>query len=444
MSREIGRNNNKTQGGIRIGSDGMPVIPEGVTVFFLSEVIRKPVLLKSGLSIGKLKDIAVKLNGGPYPEASHVVVWRPRGYPDLWLPWNLVDSVTEERTVVEVSEKLEHFEAPHRDLVLLDENIMDKKIIDMEDREVEVVYDVQLVFIEGKLYVTHVDASQSGLLRRMRLGFLNKLLYGKRESPDLVPWHYVHVPSDMGPLRGNVRLNVQREKLKDIHPVDLADILEELGHEERMQIFDSFDTEKAADILEEIEPRVQREVIKSVRQERMKGIFQSMTSAQLADLLCILPTEEANKFIDMLDPSKAAKVRAILSQHEETVSSLVSQTFLAFPGDMTVKEAFKRFRREAHDRDVIMYIYIVTDDNVLKGVIDIRELLQAEPDQLLSDIMVKNVITVEHDDAKDDVIELFKRYYFRAMPVVDEQDRLIGVLRFKDLFIGQKGPVSAP
>jgi len=425
---------------IKTDARGAPIIPEGVTVFFLTEIINKPVILKSGVGIGKLKDIAVKINGSTYPEAVYIVVGRKWGHPDLWLPWQYVSQISERQTVVEINENLDNFTAAHEEFVTLYENIMDKKIIDMEDREVEVVYDLQLVYMDGKIFVTHVDASHSGLLRRIRLGFLNKWLYGKKESPDLMPWQYVHVPTDLGSMQGRVRLNIQREKLKDIHPVDLADIIEELGHEEGAQIFDSLDTEKAADTLEEIEERVQRQLIKSIRKERIRDIFKSMTSAQLADLFSILPIEETNRLMENIDNEKAEVVRKILNEREETIEYLISKTFLAFPETMTVNDAFERYRREAQDRDVIMYIYVVTEKNRLEGVIDIRELLKARPDELLKNIMVENVITVEPTDPKDDVVDLFKRYYFRAIPVVDPQDRIIGVIRFKDLFISQTAP----
>ena len=443
MKSDTDLSKGKTHGGIKTDARGAPIIPEGVTVFFLTEIINKPAILKSGVGIGKLKDIAVKINGSTYPEAVYIVISRAWGHPDLWLPWQFVSQINERQTIVEINENLENYVTAHEEFVLLYENIMDKKIIDMEDREVEVVYDLQLVYTDGKIFLTHVDASQAGLLRRMHLGFLNKWLYGKKESPDLVPWHYVHIPTDLGSMSGRVRLNIQREKLKDIHPVDLADIIEELGHEEGAQIFESLDTEKAADTLEEIESRVQRQLIKTIRQERIKDIFKSMTSAQLADLLCILPIEESSRLMTNLDPEKAEKVRNILSQREETIAYLVTRTFLAFPGDMTVDDAYEAFRREAHDRDVIMYVYVVGEDNHLEGVIDIRELLKAEPEQLLKDIMAKNVISVEPDDAKDDVIDVFKRYLFRAIPVVDKQDRIIGIVRIKDLFIGQRSPIGS-
>jgi magnesium transporter len=444
MNSDAKQGKNKTAS-IKADKNGAPILHEGVNVFFMSEVLDAPVLLKSGLSIGKLKDIAIKINGSLYPEATHIVVSRKWGRPDMLIPWNNVWEVNEHQVVVDVSENLDHFVpalGSMEDFVLVNEKMMDKKIIDMEDREVEVVYDIQLVYADGKLYLTHVDASRAGLLRRIKLGFLNKWLFGKKESPDLVPWNYVHVPADLGRLKGQLRINVQKEKLKDIHPADLADILEELGHKERMEIFDGLDTEKAADTLEEIEPRVQRELIKSIRQERIGEIFKSMTSAQLADLFSILPNEEAQKFIESLDSEKARKVRAILSQREENVSSLVSRTYVAFPGDITVSEALDRYRKEALDRAVIMYTYIIAEDDTLLGVLDVRELIQADPAALLEDIMVKNVISVEPDDAKDDVEALFKKYLFRAVPVVDAQDHLIGVIRFKDVFIGQRSPIS--
>ncbi len=436
----------KIFGGIKQDKNGAMILPEGVTVFFLSEIVRKPVLLKSGFKVGTLKDIVIKINGGQYPEISNVVVERKWGHPDLLIPWNNVAEINERQTVIEINENLERFAVTGDigDLILVRDMILDKKIIDMEDREVEVVFDLQLVSAEGKLYLTHVDASQSGLLRRMKLGFLNKWLYGKKESPDLVPWNYVHVPSDLGRFKGQLRLNVQRERMKDIHPADLADIIEELGHKERMEIFDSLDTEKAADTLEEIEPRIQRELIKSVRNDKMKEIFKSMTSAQLADLFSILPGEESDRFIDLLDPEKSKKVRNILSQREETVSSIVSRTYVAFEEEITVAEALARYRQEAIDRAVIMYTYVTDAEGVLKGVLDIRELIQSEPVAKLKDVMVKNVITIEPEDKKEDVVELFKKYLFRAVPVVDKQDRLIGIIRLKDVFIGQKGPVTNP
>jgi magnesium transporter len=422
---------------IKTDVHGALIIPEGVIVFFLTEIINKPVVLKSGISIGKMKDIAIKINGMLYPEAVYIVVTRKWGHPDLWIPWQLVSEISERQTVVDINENLEKFTATREDLVLLYENIMDKKIIDMEDREVEVVYDLQLLYTDGKLFITHVDGSRAGLLRRIHLGFLNRWLFGKNESGDLMPWQYVHVPSGLGTMQGRVRLNIQREKLKDIHPVDLADIIEELGHEEGVQIFNSLDTEKAADTLEEIESRKQRQLIKSIRTERIRDIFKSMTSAQLADLFSELPAEETNRLMENMDREKAENVQNILHKRKETIEFLITDTFLAFPGDMTVNDAFEKFRREAVDREVIMYIYVVGENDHLEGVVDIRELLQAQPDRLLKDIMVENVITVDSEDAKDDVADLFKRYYFRAIPVVDLQDKLIGVVRFKDLFINQ-------
>lgn len=429
----------KAQLDIRTDAAGDPIIPKGFIAFFASEAVNKPVKLTSGLAIGKLKDVAVKTDG-VYPEATYAVVGRPWGHPDYWIPWDMVSKIDETGAVVSVSQNLDTLVTPPpaEDTLLVCDNIIDKKIIDMEDREVEVVYDVQMVVANKKLYLTHVDAGRSGLLRRVRLGFLNRWLFGKNESPDLVPWQYVHIPAGIGRLSGQLKLSVQREKLKDIHPVDLADIIEELGQEERVHIFNSLDDEKAADTLEEIEPRVQRELIASIRQDRIKNVFSSMTPVQLADLFSILPSEKSSRFIEGLDAETARMVRSIMEERVDDISTLVSRTYLAFPADITVADAFARFKQEARDMDVIMYIYIVDDKKRLWGVIDIRELLQAEQDELLSDVMVRNVIAIEPGDTREDVEEIFKRYFFRAIPVVDDQDRIIGVIRYKDMFIDEK------
>ncbi|MFA6448237.1 MAG: hypothetical protein WCX65_02115, partial [bacterium] len=142
MSSDAKTGKNKPVSGIKTDRDGAPIIREGVTVFFMSEVLDAPVVLKSGMAVGKLKDIAIRINGGAYPEATHIVVSRKWGKPDLLFPWNNVSEITERQAVVDVSENIENFVPSlgwFEELVLVNEKIMDKKIIDMEDREVEVV-----------------------------------------------------------------------------------------------------------------------------------------------------------------------------------------------------------------------------------------------------------------------------------------------------------------
>ena len=136
----------------------------------------------------------------------------------------------------------------------------------------------------------HVDVTKSGLLRRLHFGWLGRLLWGNAKDNELLPWKYVQpLPTDIDRFHGNVKLKISREKIADIHPSDLADILEELSGNERMAVFNELDTETAADTLEETEPRVQRELVASLRRDKLAELFHTMTPAQIADILEILP-----------------------------------------------------------------------------------------------------------------------------------------------------------
>ena len=144
---------------------------------------------------------------------------------------------------------------------------------------------------------------------------------GKAKEAELLPWKYVQpLPSDIDRFHGNVKLNISREKIADIHPADLADILEELSSDERVAIFDTLDTETAADTLEEAEPRVQRDLVASLRHDRIAELLQTMTPAQIADLLEILPRIDAEALRKTLPSETASKVSDMLHVHEVKLS----------------------------------------------------------------------------------------------------------------------------
>jgi hypothetical protein len=224
--------------------------------------------------------------------------------------------------------------------------ILDKRIIDTDEYEVEAVHDIHLLYSEGWMFVVHVDVSNAGLLRRLHFGWLARLLYGDLKRLRLLPWRYVQpLPSDIGRFTGDVKLNVSRDKIRDIHPADLADILEELSGAERMSLFDALDTETAADALEESEPRVQRQLVASVHRERVVELLNTMTPAQIADILEILPRSEADALLGALPAEAGAKVSELLSAHEKSLTSLATTRCLALRETDSVSDALTLFAR---------------------------------------------------------------------------------------------------
>jgi sporulation protein YlmC with PRC-barrel domain len=406
---------------------------------FLSRIIDKKVQTQRGITVGKLKDLVFK-DDPRYAEVTGLVIERPLGRPAWMVPWSSIVDVTTEKTVIRDPPEGKYPEIKRReDQLLLRDKILDKRILDMEGFDVEVVYDMQLLFVENKLFIVGANVGRHALLRRLGLGIIARSVLENAEKEEIIPWRYVQpLSADLTSTKGDVKLTITREGLKDIHPEDLADILEELNHEERIHIFSALDSEVAADALEATEPRVQREILASTSTERAAQIFAHLSPVQIADIIAILPHDDSAEFLKILKGDVGSKVHQLLSEHDVPASVLAMHCFLGFAGDLTVEEAFTRFREEARGCDVTMYIYVVDSDQRLRGVIDINELLQADPKSKLEQIMTRNVVAVAPTTMRGEVEALFLRYHFRAIPIVDESKKIVGVIREKDVFLKEE------
>jgi len=405
----------------------------------LSDIIDKKVQTKSGVTVGKLRDLIFK-DDARYAEVTSLIVERPLGRPPWNIPWNNVIDITTDRTIVEDPPEGKYLEIKHgEDHLVLRDKVLDKRILDIEGFDVEVVYDIQLLLVERKLFVVGADVGRQAFLRRLGLGKVARLVLENRSKEDIIPWRYVQpLPADLTSTKGDVKLTITREGLKDIHPEDLADILEELSHEERVHIFNALDHEVAADALEATEPRVQREILASTSADRAAKIFEHLSPVQIADILSILPRDDSEELLKTLRTDVASKVKLLLSEHDVPASTLAMHCFLGFLGDLKVEDAFTRFREDARHCDVTMYIYVVDEEQHLRGVIDINELLQADPRRRLEEIMTKNVVTVAPSTMRSDVEALFRKYRFRAIPVVDDSKKIVAVIREKDVFLPEE------
>jgi CBS domain-containing protein/sporulation protein YlmC with PRC-barrel domain len=401
--------------------------------FFLSEILDRRVFVKRH-QIGRLSDLAI-VETGKLPEVTQVVVARPYGYPALTIPWDKVLLISNHEVVLDIAEEnLAQYErAPQEHLILLHDHILDKKIIDMDDHEVEVVYDVKLAFQNGKLYAAEVDYSRYRALRRLGLHKLAKLL-AERNKENRVSWLYVQpLPEQLGSFAGNIKLKVPKAELNEIHPVDLADILEELEGGQRVALFNSLDAEQASDTLEEVEPRVQRQLIHAIEKERAATLINDMSPAQAADILAILPRDEAAAILKLIDQDKSSKVEHIIGKHDEQILLYASPELIKLPATTPAAEVLDRYRELATGKNVVTYIYITDPAGTLKGVVDLREIVAAEPAQTLGDIMTEHVIALPKDATLRDAVVLFERYNFRALPIKDENNRLLGAVTLRDM-----------
>ncbi len=401
----------------------------------LSRVVGWKILTESGAKLGKLKDFVIK-DDPTYAEVTHVLVGRPFGDPPLKVPWSSVLRVGAREIVVQNPPRGGYSEmGQEEELLLLRDEILDKRVLDTNGLAVEVVYDIELLLVENKLFIVAADSSRRALMRRLGFGRLNRGLPTDSGIEGFIPWKYVQpLGNDLTPTKGDVRLTVAKDRLGEVHPEDLADILEELSREERIHIFNALDSRAAAATLEATEPRVQREILASVSVERVAQMFAHLSAVEIADMISVLPPEAAQELERTFTGDFASRVHELITRHDVPASLIAARRILKFPGDMTVADAFVRFREEAPATLVTMYIYVVDDNSHLRGVIDINELLQADPARRLREIMTEGVVSVPPAAKRSSIQALFTRYRFRAIPVVDSDGKIIGAVREKDAF----------
>jgi len=415
----------------------IPDLPSGLGQYrfiYFSELIKRPVCIgKIGNRIGKLTDLVFAVSEH-YPEAVGIYIEHGWGKPTTFIPWAKVLRIEEDAIFVQPPEGAETY-PPFVDQpgwILLDKHLMGRTIVDMDDRRVEVVNDVHLLEAKRRLLLVHVDISFGGFLRRLGMG---KLRWVK---DDFISWKYVQPLSvEDATATDKVSLSVTHRQLVELPSEDLADILEELPGEEQEALFSALDSEKAAETLAEAEPRAQRQIIAMLREERARTIFSEMTIPQLAGLFSVLPHDNVSELMGLLPKEQADRVKAILSERETTARGMMSHEYMAIEKDMNVGEILEKIRHSQMDPGHISYIYIVNGDGkTLLGVVDVRELLLSRDDMTVGEIMASPVVTAEADDVQDDLAEMFAKYHYRMIPVVDDRDSILGVIRYNDIMKG--------
>jgi len=231
-----------------------------------------------------------------------------------------------------------------------------------------------------------------------------------------------------------VKLSVTRQQLRELPGEDLADALEELSGKEQQALFSALDPEKAAETLIEAEPRAQRQLIEDLSKERAQAIFAEMNVAELANLFASLPHQQMVELLELLEADRAEAVGAILSEREATAEDLLSSDFVVRGKDVCVGDLLRELKGSGFEPKSISYLYVVNGDGrVLVGVVDVRDLVLASDQARLEDLMISPVVTADAATLRNDLMEIFDKYQYRMIPVVDAQDHILGVIRYKDV-----------
>jgi magnesium transporter len=388
-----------------------------------------------GPALGKSADLLVDLDQ-PQPEVTQLILRRPWSRERVCVSWNEVESILPSRII------LKQGAAPAIPLtpepqasskVLLRDFLLDKQIVDVHGAKVERVNDLQFLRSDGRLLLLQVDVGLRGLLRRFGVEGavveFGKWFFDYELKEQFISWNYVQPLAD--PER--LRLQIPQSQIAKLHPADLADLFEDMDVHERAALVESLNDEVIADALEEMDPKVQVAIMRGLEPEKAADILEEMSPDDAADLIADLPEETAHGIFEEMDDEYEETVKGLLAHEEDEAGGLMTTQFMALGPEATIVEALAYIRQHANEMDVIYYIYVVDQESRLLGVTNLRELLSNEIFTPLERIMATRVVTVKIGEEAKSLGDLFGKYGFRAIPVVDEDNRIQGVIRFKAL-----------
>ena len=316
----------------------------------------------------------------------------------------------------------------------LQQDLVDRQIIDIHGRKVVRVNDVDLEWMgQGAahlLRVAEVEVGLRGAFRRVFKGILPRArleAISRKFSARAIPWQFVDV-IEPDPAR-RVKLRIEHERLADIHPSELADILEDLAPAEREAVFTSLDEEVAAETLEEVEPKLQKALLEKLDEERIADIVEEMDPGAAADLLGELPEEQSDAILEEMEPEERQEVEELLEFDEDSAAGCMTTDFVYLGADATVAQAVQALRSFDGDPEGVTEIFLLDEKRELRGAVPLARLVMAQPETRLSVLAEPRVLSCPADLHQNEVAEMFDKYNLHALPVVDPQGRMVGVVQ---------------
>jgi len=398
-------------------------------MLYLSQAIGRPVLDRQGEPIGKVADLIVAV-GDRYPPVTGLVVATDRR--QIFVPWSAVSAfdlagARLSTTTIDIDKFRQR---PNE--IRLRQDLMDKQIVDIDGRKVVRVNDLRLDEIEGKLHLVAVDVGAAGLFRR--LGFEGAYRTIARNLRLPVYERYIDW-EDVDPVEtsiASIKLRVPHAGLAELHPSDLATIIDQLAPKDRAGVLASLNDEDAADVFEEMEPETQVEIIEDLDPARAADILEEMSPDDAADLVQDLSDETREEILALMERDEAEELGELLSYPEDTAGGMMTTEFVTIPASLTAQQAIDRLCEMEPDAETIYYVYVLDAEERLVGVLSLRDLIVSQPSNAIRDVMIPEPVTVDVLAGEDEVAEVVAHYNLLAVPVTDPDHHLVGIVTVDD------------
>jgi magnesium transporter len=404
----------------------------------LSELLGSPVVDASGAPSGRVREVTLAPQEDRDRIASFIVKTKSG---NRMLPYSAISRIDDR---LHATTRAADWPSANgsEGMFLLERDLLDQQVIDVHGRKVVRVNDVDLQIEFTKeagqehttLRVQSVDIGTRGALRRLLRGFapraaLHSLL--DKIPPRTIPWTFVDL-IETDPAR-RIKLKIAHEGIAKMHPADIADIVEDLAPAEREAVFQTLDEGIAAETLEEVEPKVQKAIVESLDSERAADIVEEMDPDAAADLLADLPQDRTEQILVEMEPEASQEVVELLEHREETAAGRMTTEFLAVPVTATVENAVAVMREFEGGIETVSTIYLVDSHGTLAGAVPLVKLVLATPETPLLSLTQEPLISTNESASDNEVAEVFDKYNLVTLPVVDEHNKLTGVITSDDV-----------
>ena len=393
--------------------------------FYFSQLSNKPIWDAQGRRIGRLYDMAIRWDSvSPQVTGIRYAKGIPALIPIEWV-------VSWDSAGLRLNAAFDPLlTCPlHDDETFIGKWLLDKQIIDLEGSRLVRVNDISLSWVSHEdhqfIILVAVDIGIRGLFRRLGVEFLLSRIENK-----FVGSQYI---KPLQSRTSSLQLTREKEQLRQLHPADIADIIEEMDYKQRANFLDALDAQQAIDALTEMELDTQVEMINQMDEDKASDILEEMPPDQAADILGELSSEKSEELLRLMESDDAEDVRELMQYEEDTAGSLMTTEYVGLPFWLTAEQAIDEIRRLAPEAETIYYLYVVDEQEILEGVLSLRELIIASPETPLKDLMHTKIVKISPYDDYEKLTDIIHKYGLLAVPVVNDQDQVLGIITVDDV-----------
>ena len=405
-------------------------------MIYFTELEHLPTFDVKGEYLGRLVDLGVDPSQNSLRVASYLIRTPKKGL--LCITYQQIQSISVRAAQTSVPASEVRCYAPDEALMRVKKDVLDQQVIDVNNRKVvrvnDVDFDIQPTNGHTELRIVAANVGLAAAIRRLLQGLATK--HHVREISGLfpslmIPWEFINlIESD--PAR-RVKLRISYDRLAQLHPADIADILEELSRDEQKAVIESLDDETAAQAISEIPTRMQAALLESISPEKAADIVEEMSPDEAADVLQQMPPETTAEVLADMEQEEAEDVRELLGFEQNTAGALMTNEFVFVGDTATVEGAIMALKNFEGPLESIHVIYLVDSEATLRGAVPLARVLLAESSTEIKELSEESVVSLPSHAGNKEVVDLFHKYNLVTLPVVDEKGHLLGVVTSDDV-----------